>query len=478
MIKKTKRLFFLLTILLTTTCLLTMTFPLLAQEKMPKELRDTIYRRAVEAVIWGQPAEGMRGLIQGTQRDLGGDWNDVIYFSKPMVSRHGFLTANNQTPYVISSMTTKKSPMIVDVPPASEKVKYFGSIIDAWQKPITDVGPSGDDQGKGGKYLFLPPDYQGKIPEGYIVYQPKTYSLYLGFRPVSDGTATPEEVVNYSKKLKIYPLEQANNPPDTRYIDAYPKKWDTLPRYDLTYFEDIAWVVNYEPVQERDLVMMGMLDSIGIKKGQDFNPDLETKEILNQAVKDAYDSMQWYFTTPGKALIPYWQNSQWTSLNIPKEQIDMGFPFVTKNELLLDMRAGGAYFWATFLPKKLGAGSFYLMGLRDQTGKLFDGQSLYKLTVPVDTPAKDFWSAIVYSMKTKGFIDNSDRVGLSSLDKKNLKANKDGSIDLYFGPKPPKGLESNWIPTGEDFFLIFRFYGPQKPLFDKTWQLPDVKKVN
>ena len=449
-----------------------------AQEPLPEEVRQTIYRRAMEAVIWGQPAEGMRGFIQATQRDLGGDWNDVIYFSQPMTSRHGFLTANNQTPYVISSITTKNGPIVVDLPPASNNVKYFGSIIDAWQKPIADVGPFGDDQGKGGKYLLLPPDYQGKVPNGYIVYQPKTYSSYIGFRPVSDGNATAEEIITYAKQLQIYPLAQADNPPATRYIDAYPKKWNTLPRYDLTYFEDIAWVINYEPVQERDLVMMGMLESLGIKKGQEFNPDPETREILETAVQDAYDYMQWYFTTPGKGVSRYWENRQWGAFNIPKEQADQGFPFSTENELLLDTRAGAAYFYITFLPKKLGAGSFYLTGLRDSDGNLFDGQSLYKLNVPADTPAGDFWSAIAYSMKTKGFIENNERVGLSSLDKENLQFNEDGSVDIYFGAKPPQGLESNWIPTGEDFFLLFRLYGPQKPLFEKTWQLPDVEKVN
>jgi hypothetical protein len=53
----------------------------------------------------------------------------------------------------------------------------------------------------------------------------------------------------------------------------------------------------------------------------------------------------------------------------------------------------------------------------------------------------------------------------------------DGTVDHYFGPKAPQGLESNWIPTGEDYFLIFRLYGPEKALFEKTWTLPDVEMV-
>ena len=223
--------------------------------------------------------------------------------------------------------------------------------------------------------------------------------------------------------------------------------------------------------------MMGMLSSIGIEKGKPFEPDEETASALEQALKVGYDMMQQYFVTPGKALTPWWTGGQWQGPNFPKEQAEEGFPFVTADELLLDERAGGVYFWATFIPKHLGKGSFYLMGLRDKSGALFDGSSLYRLRVPKDVPAGQFWSAIVYSMKTKGFIANASKVGIGSYDKAELKQNADGTIDLYFGPKPPEGMESNWLPTGEDFFLIFRLYGPEQALFDKTWMLPDVEKV-
>ncbi len=153
--------------------LLTIAFtPAFAQQPNEKML----HRRAVEAAIWGMPAVSMRSAINATRRDIGGDWNDVVYFSKPMVSRHGFLTANNQVPYVISSINTKDGPMVVDVPPASGKTKYFGSFIDAWQLPIADVGPTGDDEGKGAKYLFLPPGYNDHVPDGYRAYRPATFS--------------------------------------------------------------------------------------------------------------------------------------------------------------------------------------------------------------------------------------------------------------------------------------------------------------
>ncbi len=464
-------------ILVTYIIIFSSSFQLHAQDTLAKEQRDMLHRRAMEVVIWGQPAEGIRGFIQATQRDLGGDWNDVVYFTKPMTTRHGFLTANDNVPYVATALNTKNGPMVIEVPAASEKAKFFGSIIDAWQLPIADVGPTGDDKGKGAKYLILPPGYEGMVPKGYISYRPATFATYVGFRTVPEGDGTLEDTVEYAQTLKVYPLAKADNPPKTRFIDAYPKKWNTLPIYDITYFQDLADVINEEPVQERDLAMMAMLESIGIKKGQPFEPSAEMTKILEEAVQDAYDYMQWYFVEGG-ALIPYWENGYWMQWNIPVSQLKLGFPFSTDNSLLTDERAGGLYFFATFMPKRLGGGTFYLTGVRDSEGDLYSGKSTYRLTVPADTPASDFWSVIAYSMKNKGFFTNVKRIGLSSLNMKEMKVKDDGSVDIYFGPEAPKGMESNWVPTPEDFMLLFRLYGPGKLLFDKSWKLPEMVKIN
>jgi hypothetical protein len=163
-------------------------------------------------------------------------------------------------------------------------------------------------------------------------------------------------------------------------------------------------------------------------------------------------------------------------MNLSREQARAGFPFVEADRLLLDER-GAFYFFVTYLPKVLGGGSFYLFAQKDKAGGLLNGKDTYKLTVPKNTPAQDFWSVIVYSMKTKGFVEGAKKVGLSSVELGKMKKNADGSVDVYFAPRAPAGMTSNWIPTGEDFFLIFRLYGPDKPLFEKTWTLADVEKM-
>jgi hypothetical protein len=125
----------------------------------------------------------------------------------------------------------------------------------------------------------------------------------------------------------------------------------------------------------------------------------------------------------------------------------------------------------------LGGGTFYLTGLMDADGELLSGKATYRLRVPADTPARDFWSVIVYSMKTKGFIEQVERVGLASTGMDQMQVNADGSVDIYFAPEPPKGMESNWLQTGEDFFLLFRIYGSEEPLMNKQWVLSDVEKL-
>ena len=435
-------------------------------------------QRATQTAIWAMPAVALVDFKKATIRDLGGTLNDVVYLTKPFDSKHGFLTANDVTAYGWGSISTAKGPVVLEVPAASEKVSYFGSIVNAWQQPLEDIGPPGADKGKGAKYLLLPPDFEGDIPDGYIAIKSDTTELGFAFRPRLYKGATDADAAKYAQTIKIYYLSEAENPPATTHLDATPTRYNSLPVYDYTFFEDINDLIQNNPVRPQDKAMVALLKDLGIEKGKPFKPDQEQKSAMNEGLKLAYASMQSLFTTPGKAMIPLWKSkSQWQVWNFAKDQPQLGFPYETDEKLLIDERAG-IYFYVTYLPKYLGGGTFYLTGIRDSSGNLFNGKDTYKLTVPKHVPAKDFWSAIVYSMKTKGFVQNAERVGLSSRNTDTMQVNEDGSYDIYFAPKAPEGKESNWIPTGEDFFLLFRLYGPESKDFFKTWSLGDVEKVH
>lgn len=432
------------------------------------------YQRGFEAVAWAIPAVSMMNM-RDANFSLGGGYNTVYYLSQPPTALQEALTPNNQTPYANIHMTTKQGPVVLEVPPATERTAIFGSAVDVWQVPVADIGPEGTDQGQGGKYLFLPPGYEPEVPDGFYPVQMDTYEIYVALRCIPLSDATFSEAAGYAKQINAYPLTDAASPPAGEYIDMSGNHLPTLPDYDLSYFDYVVELVNEEPILPRDKVMGGMLDSLGIAKGASFEPTATQTRALQQAVQDSRAYLEHMFETPGYSLETYWPDRQWQGIREPSQD---GFVFDEGESLLLDPRSS-LFHWATFVPRRLGKASAYLATLRDAGGKLLSGDGVYRLSVPDKVPARDFWSVIAYSKEFKAFIYNDiDRVGLSSYDADKMTVNKDGTVDLYFAKTAPDGFESNWIPTaGEDFFVLFRFYGPEEAFFDKTFKLTDLEKI-
>lgn len=435
------------------------------------------YQRGVQAVIWGMPAISLAALREAMVRDLGAAYNDIVYMSNVPLPRHELLTAHHEVLHVVVMLNLKEGPVVLEVPPATGTVAFFGSAVDSWMVPVADLGSAGSDAGQGGKYLFLPPGYQDRVPQDHFAVPSKTYNVHAALCPVLSATGTLVDAVAYSKRLRAYPLSQADRSPANRYIDGYPKTWRTLPVYDTSYFEALARIVDEEPLQERDAAMIGLLASIGIRKGAPFLPEGRLARALELAVKDGRRQMEHYFETPGLAMAPYRPKSHWMVANMTPHE---GATYLVDGKLLIDERAGGYSYWTTFASRRLFKDSYWLHALRDRSGELLKGNNLYRLRLPRNVPARDFWSVAAYGKDSKAYIYNDmNRVGLSSRNPNPLRFNADGSVDLYFGPQAPAGRTSNWIPTaGRDFFLIFRLYGPEKTIFDRSFKLPDVERVH
>jgi len=154
---KNKPIFFALTLMLASH-----TF---AESFSAEELNHrTIEQRAVEAVIWGMPAVNFDRLLQAAIQN-GGAANQVIYWSRPVNSKNQTLTPNPDTIYFNPFYDTTNWPMVLEIPPAEGDSSITGSVDDAWQNALEDVGPAGVDKGKGGKYLITPPGYDEKAPQ-------------------------------------------------------------------------------------------------------------------------------------------------------------------------------------------------------------------------------------------------------------------------------------------------------------------------
>ena len=129
--------------------------------------------------------------------------------------------------------------------------------------------------------------------------------------------------------------------------------------------------------------------------------------------------------------------------------------------------------------KMIGAGSQYAWGDRDSSGEYLDGAKSYRLTLPANVPAKNFWSVVVYDPQTRSELQSGQPYPSKSSQTGEIVDNSDGSIDLYFGPEAPDGHESNWIQTvpGKGWFTLLRLYGPLEPWFDLTWRPGEFEKV-
>ena len=366
--------------------------------------------------------------------------------------------------------------MVLEIPPADDG-SITGSIDDAWQTALEDVGPAGVDKGKGGKYLILPPGHKENTPDGYILLPSGNYQGYALLRSIlkSGSEADVGNAVAYGKRIKLYPLSQAGNPKPTVFIDAIDLVFDATIPYDLRFFQSLNRIVQYEPWQSRDKAMIDQLKSIGIEKGKPFSPDAPKEEILRDAAQEAHEWIEGRYESVFSP--PYYKSSQW-ALPISAEVLEgLQTVFAKPDSYPVDGR-GITYSYAFFSAKHLGAGQFYLMTIKDAKGKPFDGGRTYRLTVPPNAPVRQYWSATAYDRATHALIRNMKWSSRSS-QSPGLKKNTDGSVDIYFGPKAPPGKELNWIPTDAEgqFEVLFRLYGPEKALFDKTWILPDVEQT-
>jgi hypothetical protein len=436
----------------------------------------TIERRAVEAVIWGLPAVNLDLMLQAMIGSAKGKPNQIVYWSRLPDWKNQTLTPNPDVIYLMPFFNTKDAgPMVLEIPPADDGV-INGTVMDAWQVPLEDVGPAGVDKGKGGKYLILPPNHSAAVSDGYIALPSMNYQGYALLRSIlrSGSDADVAKAVAYGRRISLYPLSQAANPPATIFVDAIDVVYDSTIPYDLRFFRSLDRVVQAEPWLARDKLMIDMLKSIGIEKGKPFNPDAKTEDVLTSAAREAHALLEVKYEGMFK---PYFDISHWALPAMPDYLKASSDGFSDPTAYPVDSR-GLAFTFAFFTPKHLGQGQSYLMTIKDKNGQNLDGSKRYRLSVPANAPVNQYWSATVYDRATHGLIRDMPRSGRGS-QSPGLQKNTDGSVDIYFGPQAPAGKDSNWVPTNPSgqFEVLFRFYGPEKPLFDKTWKLPDIERT-
>ena len=444
-----------------------------------KETADKVYdyldtSRAMDAFLKGQPAASVFGIIQGSHSLGAVEAHEVLIFDKLLNSKSLFLTANTSSLYSFPDLDLKRDgPTVVEVPDG-----LLGAANDAYFRYVNDLM-------KAGKYLYLPPGYKGKIPEGYTVVKPKTYRLWIFLRAsIANGVDKAADFVK--SNLKVYPLSRADNPPAMKFVSASDKSYNTIHPNNVEFYHHLDGIIQYETLEMLDPETRGLFAAIGIEKGKKFAPDARMKKILVDGValgNAASRSIVWHprydMNMKGVRIYPD-TNSAWIMAFTGRNVFFNGEDGMTMNS---DARVMFYYPYTAVTPAmskpKEGQGSDYNIAYVDSEKNVLDGSKTYKLHLPANFPAKSFWAATIYDPQTRSQLQTSQPFPTVGSQTKGLLTNKDGSHDLFFGPKAPKGKENNWLETipGKSWFVILRNYGPMKPWLDQSWRPGEVELV-
>lgn len=428
------------------------------------------FQRGVQAFLTALPAASMYATREG-YRTFGPDNQTILISETFLDSRTLYLVANCETIYLTLWANTKDGPLVIDAAP-----DLLGFIDDFWCRFVIDIGRAGPDKGKGGKYLLLPPGYDGDVPDGYFIAQSPTFGNFVWLRGfIHDGDINAT-VQNIKQNFRVYPLSQASQPPEMNFINMSGQFYSAIPANDVSFFDDVNQVVQEEPLDAVNPETRGLLASIGIQKGKDFSPDGRMKDILADAaaVGNATGRTILFSTRDQGAYLykdSWWKRAFWAN----------DYNFSPGGVLDLDARTwifyGGTGVSPAMIMKMVGVGSQYAVTEHDVAGEYLDGAKNYRLHLPPNIPAKDFWSVIVYDPQTRSMLQTDQKFPGTGSQREGLTINRDNSVDVVFGPLPIPGMENNWVQTvpGKGWFTMLRLYGPLEPWFDKTWQPGEVE---
>lgn len=482
-----------------------------------KTTADKLYDNLDFTYAYRAFMDNMRGVsihaLRKGMRGIGVKDNEVLVFSDLMDSKSLFLTANADTVYVMGAIDLTKGPMVLETPP-----RLLGAVQDAWFRWVIDLGLPGPDRGTGGRYLLVPPGYEGTLPEGgfYVAHARTNHLLWFGRAFLKDGSDPKPVAKDIRRFTKIHPYEPGGvgtpiaeflagkaklgriaEPGPTVFHEGSGKVMNTIPPNDWSYFEMLDELVQEEPATALDPELMGPLAAIGIVKGKKFAPEARMQKIMTEALAVANASARTLFMSPRDPSWNYYPGSSWFNYlfetgyqfetPIPLITPEGAKPFPPTGYRTMDARTNFFYGVTGITPamamRLTGIGSQYLLAMLDADKTHFDGAKTYKVTLPKGIPEANFWSLTVYDNMTRSMLDTPQRfprAGSQSYPSPAAKADADGSITIYFSPKQPAGVgRGNWIQTvpGKGWFTILRLYSPLEPFFDKSWRPSEIEHV-
>ena len=317
----------------------------------------------------------------------------------------------------------KDGPIVIEVPP-----KLQGILDDFWQRPITgptidghtfagDVGFAGPDKGEGGKYLLLPPGYQGEVPAGYFAYRSRTNNIFVFWRAFFRDPAQTRRTGEADRADPHDPLGKKDSAKPMQFPDASGVSVRHALPIGRALFRYVLPLYRERSGGTVGCRLARHAGSHRHRKGEPFKPDDRSQAILNSAAKTAFKTSKVvaFDLYPARPEAHIWKDRQWTSPVLglySKAGPQYNYDFLASSGAFRDLDARVNMFTNYYstspgmMVKKAGAGAAYLVGFRDRDKKLYDGSQTYVLRLPAGIPAKDFWSSNSYDALTASGLDN------------------------------------------------------------------------
>lgn len=432
-------------------------------------------QRATEVYLWSLPIVQFQIWSEQQAKVFGSKGTDVVVLNS-FHEKGGVTTGNATTPYLISFFNLAETgPLVIDFPSGP----YAGGILDWWERTLNNGAFFNDGSSgvKSAKYLLLGPEHTAKDHEGkgYSIVQSPTNKVFFGNRILKPGA---EALAEFQKSLMVYPL--GSEPKPVNFITGIDKPWSGTPPTGLDYFKAVHRAIQDEPVLPQDKPYMAFLTSLGIEDGKPFNPNPQMAKLLAEGANIG-ELMARANSMEHPHAKSYWQGTHWHRLlDFPLAQVD-------EKRSYIDERAAWFYEAVTssgqMQTNTPGSGQVYLSTKRDSEGNVLKGGETYRMRVPANAPAEQFWAVTLYAEHSRLFVVTAQKN--ANLDSRNesLKTNDDGSVDIYFGPnttKVPADMQNNWIQTKSDegWFPYFRLYAPKKEFFEETWAMGDIQRIS
>jgi hypothetical protein len=436
---------------------------------------------AIEAYTFGYPLVTMemtRRVItnvaapEGTKAPMGQISKLREY---PNAAFRDVTAPNADTLYTSAWLDLGKEPWVVSIPAMGDRYALF-PMLDGWTTVFQVPGKR--TTGTGAQTCAVTgPDWAGSLPTGMKEYKSATNLVWLLGRIYCTGTPEDYKLVHeLQDQVKVMPLSAYGKdytPPAGKVDPAIDMKTavrDQVNRMDaVEYFTLLCELMKTNPPYKADAPTVDKMAAIGIVPGESFDKSKFNPDFAKRVPQIAFDRIMLHFK---------FSDGDVKNVN--------GWGFTVKTGIY------GTDYIQRALITAIGLGANrpqdaiyptsqkYAGGLigRDYVGTEKYVMSFEKGLMP---PVDGFWSLTMYDANYF-FVDNPlNRYSISV--RQPLKANADGSTDLYIqNESPDADKESNWLPAPKaKFILMMRLYWPKEgdpSIIDGSWVLPPVKKVS